>query len=288
MSAFIKLLQIKNKLAQLHTRDHQASEMIERGQRLKAEVAIKIEAAEAELASAVSASVEGNVDPTGWLPNELMILILLHLVYSFDDCRSVCKRWHRLCRDRQMKVVMDLSRWRGYVNGTVSPRTMTGHTNWVYALAVGKQGKVYSGSEDRTVKVWCGSSGDLLQTLTGHTDYVRALAIGHDGRVYSGSHDCTVKVWSGDDGLLTNTLTGHSSSVCSLAANLLHHCVQAGLVAGTRGRKVTETFGGGRTYGEKENRNLLAYMGNKSEFHFAIWSGLMSHTVTLMFDIAYN
>eukprot|EP00035_Acanthoeca_spectabilis_P018140 m.383170 g.383170 ORF g.383170 m.383170 type:complete len:97 (+) comp16728_c0_seq10:2722-3012(+) len=51
MSAFIKLLQIKNKLAALHARDHQASEMIERGQRLKAEVAIKIEAAEAELAS---------------------------------------------------------------------------------------------------------------------------------------------------------------------------------------------------------------------------------------------
>ena len=88
MSAFIKLLHIKNKLAALHTRDHQASEMIERGQRLKAEVAIKIEAAEAELARAVAAPVEGNVDPTGWLPNELMILILLHLVCSFDDCRA--------------------------------------------------------------------------------------------------------------------------------------------------------------------------------------------------------
>eukprot|EP00035_Acanthoeca_spectabilis_P018145 m.383069 g.383069 ORF g.383069 m.383069 type:complete len:87 (+) comp16728_c0_seq3:722-982(+) len=43
MSAFIKVLQIKNKLAALHARDHQASEMIERGQRLKAEVAIKMQ-----------------------------------------------------------------------------------------------------------------------------------------------------------------------------------------------------------------------------------------------------
>ena len=54
--------------------------MIERGQRLQAEVAVEIEAAEAELASAVAAPVEGDVDPTGWLPTELMILVLSNVV----------------------------------------------------------------------------------------------------------------------------------------------------------------------------------------------------------------
>eukprot|EP00035_Acanthoeca_spectabilis_P017136 m.357590 g.357590 ORF g.357590 m.357590 type:complete len:336 (-) comp16616_c1_seq4:1730-2737(-) len=221
MSAYAQLNLIKHRLAVLHIRDAEADQMIERGHRLKAEVAVEIEAAESELASAVAAPLECDEDPTGWLPNELMIMVLLHVVF-LEECRSVCKRWHVLCRDHQLKTAMGLSRWKAYADGRRTPQTVTGHTDWVYALAVGKEGKVYSGSCDNTVKVWSGSTGALLQTLQGHTNSVRALAIGHDGNVYSGSYDCTVKVWSGHDGALVRTLVGHRSTVYSLAVDSLH------------------------------------------------------------------
>ena len=221
MAAYARLNHIKRRLAILHIRDTEADQMIERGHCLKAEVAVEIEAAESELASAVAAPLECDEDPTGWLPNELMIMVLLHVVF-LEECRSVCKRWHVLCRGGQLKTAMGLSLWKAYADGRRTPQTVTGHTDWVSALAVGKGGKVYSGSFDTTVKVWCGSTGALLQTLQGHTSGVLALAIGHDGNVYSGSEDSTVKVWSGHDGALVRTLVGHRSTVWSLAVDSLH------------------------------------------------------------------
>ena len=139
MSAYARIRQIKRRLANLHARDAEAAMMIERGQRLKAEVAVEIEAAEAELASAVAAPVERNEDPMGWLPNELVILVLWHVV-ELEGCRCVCTRWHTLCRDRQLKDVLGLSRWQALTNGTASPRAMSGHSNGVWSLAVGRQG----------------------------------------------------------------------------------------------------------------------------------------------------
>eukprot|EP00035_Acanthoeca_spectabilis_P017128 m.357719 g.357719 ORF g.357719 m.357719 type:complete len:172 (-) comp16616_c1_seq13:614-1129(-) len=89
MSAYAQLNLIKHRLAVLHIRDAEADQMIKRGHRLKAEVAVEIEAAESELASAVAAPLECDEDPTGWLPNELMILILLHQLYGLDGCRHL-------------------------------------------------------------------------------------------------------------------------------------------------------------------------------------------------------
>jgi WD40 repeat protein len=89
-------------------------------------------------------------------------------------------------------------------------RTLTGHTDVVYSLAVGLDGRVCSGSWDRTIRVWSPDDGALLQTLTGHDDFVIALAVGPDGKVFSGSDDETIRVWSGDTGALLHTLdTGH-------------------------------------------------------------------------------
>jgi WD40 repeat protein len=116
-------------------------------------------------------------------------------------------------------------RWAAYEARTIKPRGLEGHTNTVHArsvhaLAVGLDGKVYSGSYDKTIMVWSGESGAHLQTLTWHTDGVRALVVGLDGNIYSGSLDRTVRVWSGASGAHVRTLEGHTGWVVALAVGL--------------------------------------------------------------------
>lgn len=53
---------------------------------------------------------------------------------------------------------------------------------------------LYSGSADRTIRIWNLTTGQLEQTLNGHTDLVLALAITPGDRfLYSGSADKTIK-----------------------------------------------------------------------------------------------
>jgi WD40 repeat protein len=94
-----------------------------------------------------------------------------------------------------------------------------GHGDCVNAIVAGKDGAVYSASDDRTILVWSANGGSHLQTLEGHTSAVVCLALGVDGTLYSGSIDNTVRVWAGRDGplRLIRTLEGHTSAVRSLA-----------------------------------------------------------------------
>eukprot|EP00035_Acanthoeca_spectabilis_P019262 m.418785 g.418785 ORF g.418785 m.418785 type:complete len:161 (+) comp16835_c0_seq19:3712-4194(+) len=95
-------------------------------------------------------------------------------------------------------------------------RTLSGHTDWARALALDNRGNLYSGSDDRSIRVWSTSEHTHIRTLTGHTFCVFAVAAGTNGTVFSGSLDKTIKVWSGTDGTLLNTLLGHSGGVYSL------------------------------------------------------------------------
>lgn len=47
-------------------------------------------------------------------------------------------------------------------------RTLSGHSNWVNGVAVTSEGKIVSGSEDKTLKVWALETGEELLTLYGH------------------------------------------------------------------------------------------------------------------------
>ena len=85
----------------------------------------------------------------------------------------------------------------GYGNGLEGTcwLTLAGHTSNVRALAVLPDGKLASGSDDKTVRVWDAASGACLLTLAGHTRAVNALAALPDGKLASGSADKTVHVW---------------------------------------------------------------------------------------------
>ncbi|KAG6413354.1 hypothetical protein SASPL_126063 [Salvia splendens] len=57
------------------------------------------------------------------------------------------------------------------------------------------RGLLYSGSWDKTVKVWRISDSKCLESIAAHDDAVNSVAVGFDGLVFTGSADGTVKAW---------------------------------------------------------------------------------------------
>ena len=152
------------------------------------------------------------MDPTEWLPNELLLIILAHYALARVGAK-VCRRWRGLCRGLNEGRTRLLTSWSMYNKGQETPAQWKGHTEGIRALAAGHNNKLYSASKDCTIRVWSMEDGRCLQTLTGHTGWVTGLAIGRDGTVYSASGDKTVRVWSGVDGSHLETFDGHTLPV---------------------------------------------------------------------------
>jgi hypothetical protein len=214
---------IKTRIAELNRRDAEALAQIERGreqiereQRVRDEVAVEMTQATAELEALVAAPVPTGLDPTAWLPDELLILILLQVGWG-GGCEAVCRRWHGLCQDVALKRQLREGRWEEYAAGRLRPRTLHGHCGYITSLATGPNDELYSGSGDAMVRVWSTRDGQLLRTLEGHTESVYSLAVAQDGTLYSGSADDTVRVWSGETGIHLRTLTGHTRPIFAVA-----------------------------------------------------------------------
>ena len=115
--------------------------------------------------------------------------------------------------DYSLAIQYALARWHKH-----APTVCTHHTKRVQCIGVLPDGRVLSGSLDKTIKVWdlTKPNGEqCAHTLTGHTDWVRCIGI-LDGRVLSGSSDKTIKVWdltkpNGEQ--CTHNLTGHTGWV---------------------------------------------------------------------------
>jgi WD40 repeat protein len=85
-----------------------------------------------------------------------------------------------------------------------------GHSKPVTSLAFAGE-KLFSGSEDKIIKVW--EKGECTATLQGHGGGVASLAVAGE-ILFSGSFDRTIKVWK--KGECTATLQGHGACVSSL------------------------------------------------------------------------
>ncbi|KAA8545920.1 hypothetical protein F0562_020629 [Nyssa sinensis] len=57
------------------------------------------------------------------------------------------------------------------------------------------QGLLYSGSWDKSLKVWRISDSKCLESINAHDDAVNSVVAGFEGLVFTGSADGTVKVW---------------------------------------------------------------------------------------------
>jgi WD40 repeat protein len=82
--------------------------------------------------------------------------------------------------------------------------------------------RIFSCSQDRTVKIWDAASGQLLSTLNGHRDVVTTCASSLDEtfRFVSGSGDGVLKIWDARTGQELFTLTGHTGAIRSCAFSL--------------------------------------------------------------------
>ena len=91
------------------------------------------------------------------------------------------------------------------------------HHDTISVLAVGK-GVLYSGSWDKTIKVWRISDFKCIESITAHIDAVNALVVDLSrGFLYSGSADGTVKVWERSKTSSFKSTTRHSA-VATLAS----------------------------------------------------------------------
>ncbi|KAL8215091.1 hypothetical protein R6Q57_004540 [Mikania cordata] len=97
------------------------------------------------------------------------------------------------------------------------------HNDAVSSLAVSTdKSLIYSGSWDRSFKVWRTSDYKCLESVSdAHDDAINAIVLSDEGFVYTGSADKKIKVWRFDEKdrkhELIDTLVHHKSSVNALA-----------------------------------------------------------------------
>ncbi|XP_073123948.1 protein JINGUBANG-like [Henckelia pumila] len=96
------------------------------------------------------------------------------------------------------------------------------------------QGLLYSGSWDRTFKVWRISDSKCLESVHAHDDAVNSVEVGFCGLFFTGSADGTVKAWRRElvgkstKHVLVETLLKQEHAVTSLAVNRAAGAVYAG------------------------------------------------------------
>jgi len=150
------------------------------------------------LSKQVNAPLADGTDVTKRVPDDVLELVLRQLTMAeLFQASRVSRRWRLLFgRVSRMWAAMDV-RFAKYAAGALEPRVLSGHAGSVHALVLSPDGqRLYTGSQDRTVRVWSTADGALLQTLKVHTGGVRALTLSADGqRLYSGAKNRTVLVW---------------------------------------------------------------------------------------------
>lgn len=102
------------------------------------------------------------------------------------------------------------------------------HDDAINAIALSKNGYVYTGSADMRIKIWKREQGEknlhtLVATLEKHKSAVNALVLSTDGSVlYSGACDRSIIVWEKDRGgngkmVVSGALRGHTKAILCLA-----------------------------------------------------------------------
>ena len=98
------------------------------------------------------------------------------------------------------------------------PVTLTGHDNVVSSLAFSPDGqRLFSGSWDKTVRVWNGMTGRSEAVLRGHSDWVLDVSVGRDRPLYSVSQN-EILQWSTDSFRQLSRTTDLGGAVVSSAA----------------------------------------------------------------------
>eukprot|EP00456_Euglypha_rotunda_P022502 TRINITY_DN18963_c0_g1_i9.p1 TRINITY_DN18963_c0_g1~~TRINITY_DN18963_c0_g1_i9.p1 ORF type:complete len:223 (+),score=1.82 TRINITY_DN18963_c0_g1_i9:60-671(+) len=107
----------------------------------------------------------------------------------------------------------------GTVEDSISLQTYEGHSGCIYSMQYDGK-RLYTGSEDQTIKLWRVDSGLCQITMNGHTGFVWSLALAPStmkNRLFSGSDDRSVKEWDLERGKWVLDMRGHTKSVRSVS-----------------------------------------------------------------------
>ena len=143
------------------------------------------------------------------IPDDLVRLCLDGLgrdAVSLCRVSGSCKRFRPLVEQTAQKRCVELGRgrtdgrsWRqvlGHLSrGAKSELHLTGHKSEVSCVAVLGDGRIVSGSNDASLRVWSSATGHCDLHLTGHTGPVGCVAVLGDGRIVSGSNDGSLRVF---------------------------------------------------------------------------------------------
>jgi len=93
-------------------------------------------------------------------------------------------------------------------------------------------GRVATGSEDRTARLWAAASGTCVAVLAGHAGDVSSVSFAADGTLATASEDRTVRFWDAATGALASVLEAHAGEVnaCAFSAD------SARIVTGSKDR----------------------------------------------------
>ncbi|KAI3895746.1 hypothetical protein MKW98_025537 [Papaver atlanticum] len=142
---------------------------------------------------------------------------------------------------------------------------------------------LYSGSWDKTLKVWRVSDFKCLESINAHNDAVNSVVAGFDGMVFTGSADGTVKVWrrklqgKHTKHFFVQTLLKQECAVTALAVNPASSVVYCGSSDGMvhyweREKQLTES---GTLKGHRQAVLCLATAGN------LVFSGSADKTICM-------
>uniref|UniRef100_A0ACD5GSX4 WD40 repeat domain-containing protein n=1 Tax=Desertifilum tharense IPPAS B-1220 TaxID=1781255 RepID=A0ACD5GSX4_9CYAN len=93
------------------------------------------------------------------------------------------------------------------------------HQSWVLCVAFSPNGQLLaSSSADRTLRLWCAATGELLKTWPVDGELVSSVAFTPDSRwLASAGEDGTLKIWDVPTGECLRTLSAHQGLVWSVA-----------------------------------------------------------------------
>ncbi|KAM6559144.1 hypothetical protein CsatA_028383 [Cannabis sativa] len=147
---------------------------------------------------------------------------------------------------RVHKRIGSLPSFRDFLRGSINPKNYVEvrrrrnvlrirHYDAVSCMSLNEeQGLLYSGSWDKTIKVWRIATSKCLESITAHDDAVNSVVSGFDSLVFTGSADGTVKVWrrelngEGTKHFLVQTLLKQENAVTALAVNVENAIVYCG------------------------------------------------------------